>query len=322
MIIKGCEAMTISHYLGLLGGLALFLFGMELLSEGLTEGLGERLEIFLLKLTNHKWKAIGVGTLLTCLIQSSSAMSVILIGFLNAHIMSLKRAIWVMMGANIGTTITGQMIALDIGMFAPLLAFVGVCLYLISHGIKHLCGQVMMALGLLFMGLEMMAQSMLPLQHSSTFVNALMHIQNPIWGVCIGMLFTALIQSSSASIGILQILASKQLISFHQAVYLILGFDLGTCITGFLASLKGSRNGKRLALFHFLFNVVGAISFLIISQMIPLIDWIAGWTPLSPLHQIANMHTFYNMMTTFIVLLCEPYLIHTIQWIYPYHHKK
>ena len=111
--------MTITHYLGLLGGLALFLLGMNMLSQGLTSGLGERLEIILLKLTNHRIKAIGVGTLLTALIQSSSAMSVILIGFLNAHIMTLKRAIWIMMGANIGTTITGQMIALDIGAFAP-----------------------------------------------------------------------------------------------------------------------------------------------------------------------------------------------------------
>ena len=170
MIIKGCEIMTATHYLGLLGGLALFLLGMNMLSQGLTSGLGERLEIILLKLTNHRMKAIGVGILLTALIQSSSAMSVILIGFLNAHIMTLKRAIWIMMGANIGTTITGQMIALDIGAFAPALSFIGVLFYLISRGIKQLIGQVMMALGLLFMGLEMMSQSMLPLQHSSWII--------------------------------------------------------------------------------------------------------------------------------------------------------
>lgn len=313
--------MTISHYLGLIGGLALFLFGMEMLSEGLTAGVGEKLEVILLKLTNHKFKAIGVGTLLTCLIQSSSAMSVILIGFLNAHIMSLKRAIWVMMGANIGTTITGQMIALDIGMFAPIIAFVGVFFYFLKKEFYHLCGQVMVALGLLFMGLEMMAQSMLPLQHSPTFVDFLMHIQNPVLAVCAGMIFTAIIQSSSASIGILQILVLQNLMSFHQATYFIFGFDLGTCITGFIASLSGCRNGKRLALFHFLFNAVGALSFLVLCQVFPLIDWIAQLTPLSPLHQIANMHTFYNIMTTLIVLFCEPYLIQMIQWIYPYHHQ-
>lgn len=314
--------MTISHCLGLLGGLALFLYSMEMLSEGLREGVGQKLEFILLKLTNHKFKAIGVGTLLTCLIQSSSAMSVILIGFLNAHIMSLKRAIWVIMGANIGTTITGQMIALDIGMFAPLIAFIGVFFYFLKKEFYHLCGQVMVALGLLFMGLEMMSQSMLPLQHSAMFVDFLMHIQNPILAICVGMIFTAIIQSSSASIGILQILVSQNLMSFHQAAYLILGFDLGTCITGFIASLSGCRNGKRLALFHFVFNAVGALSFLILCQIVPFIDWIAQITPLSPLHQIANMHTFYNIMTTLIVLLCEPYLIQIIQWIYPHHYKK
>ena len=154
MIIKGCEIMTATHYLGLLGGLALFLLGMNMLSQGLTSGLGERLEIILLKLTNHRMKAIGVGILLTALIQSSSAMSVILIGFLNAHIMTLKRAIWIMMGANIGTTITGQMIALDIGAFAPALSFIGVLFYLISQGIKQLIGQVMMALGLFVYGIR------------------------------------------------------------------------------------------------------------------------------------------------------------------------
>ena len=321
MIIKGCEIMTATHYLGLLGGLALFLLGMNMLSQGLTSGLGERLEIILLKLTNHRMKAIGVGILLTALIQSSSAMSVILIGFLNAHIMTLKRAIWIMMGANIGTTITGQMIALDIGAFAPALSFIGVLFYLISQGIKQLIGQVMMALGLLFMGLEMMSQSMLPLQHSSWIIDLFMQLQNPLLCVGMGMVFTALIQSSSASVGILQILAMQQLVSFQQSVYLLLGFDLGTCITGFLASLSGCRNGKRLALFHFLFNLVGAMSFLVLCQCLPLIDMIKNISPLSPNHQIANMNTFYNILTTFIVLLCEPYLMKVIQWIYPSHYK-
>ena len=313
--------MTMTHYLGLLGGLALFLFGMDMLSKGLTTGLGERMEILLLKLTNHRIKAIGIGLLLTALIQSSSAMSVILIGFLNARIMSFKRAAWVMMGANIGTTITGQMIALDIGVFAPLLAFIGVLFYLLGKGIKYLIGQVMMAIGLLFMGLEMMSQSMIPLQHSAFVVDLFISIQNPLLCVGVGMLLTAIIQSSSASIGILQILARQNLVSFQQSVYLLLGFDLGTCITGFLASLPGCRNGKRLALFHFLFNLIGAISFLILCQMIPIISWIQNLSPLAPEHQIANMHTFYNILTTMLVLLCEPYLMKMIQWIYPQNYK-
>ena len=178
-----------------------------------------------------------------------------------------------------------------------------------------------MALGLLFMGLEMMSQSMLPLQHSSWIIGLFMQLQNPLLCVGMGMLFTALIQSSSASVGILQILAMQQLVSFQQSVYLLLGFDLGTCITGFLASLSGCRNGKRLALFHFLFNLVGAMSFLVLCQCLPLIDMIKNISPLSPNHQIANMHTFYNILTTFIVLLCEPYLMKVIQWIYPSHYK-
>lgn len=318
--------MTMTHYLGLLGGLALFLFGMDMLSSGLTTGIGERLEIVLLKLTNTRLKAIGIGILLTALIQSSSAMSIILIGFLNARIMTFKRAAWVMMGANIGTTITGQMIALDIGVFAPLFAFIGVLLYLTCHGLKHLAGQVIMALGLLFMGLEMMSQSMIPLQHSLFVIDLFMNIRHPLLCMGIGTLLTALIQSSSASIGILQILASQNMISIQQSAYLLLGFDLGTCMTGFIASLSGCSNGKRLALFHFLFNLTGAMSFFVIFQCLPVISWIQKLSPFSPGHQIANMHTFYNIITTVIVLLCEPYLIKMIQKIYPNHprnyHKK
>lgn len=309
--------MTITHYLGLLGGLALFLFGMDMLSSGLTTGIGERLEIILLKLTNQRLKAIGAGILLTALIQSSSAMSIILIGFLNARIMTLKRAVWVMMGANIGTTITGQMIALDIGVFAPLLAFIGVLLYLTSLGLRHLIGQVIMALGLLFMGLEMISQSMIPLQHSSFVIGLFINIRHPLLCIGIGTILTAVIQSSSASIGILQILASQKMISIQQSAYLLLGFDLGTCITGFIASLSGCSNGKRLALFHFLFNLTGALSFLLIFQCFPVIYWIQKIFPFSPERQIANIHTFYNVVTTMIVLLCEPCLMKLIQKIYP-----
>lgn len=314
MMNQGETSMRLEDWLGVLSGLSLFIYGMTLMSESLEQLAAIRLKKILETLTNHKVKAIVVGIVVTCLLQSSSAMTIMLIGFVNAKILKLENAIWVMMGANIGTTITGQIVAFDIGMFAPVLAIIGIILSLF---LKKLCsiGYVCIGSGFLFIGLDMLSISFLPLQDSSLFLTCLQILDNPIYAVLFGMIFTAIIQSSSASIAILQSLCSQNLIPFSQAVYFIFGFDIGTCITAFLASLTGCLNAKKLAMFHLLMNIFGMVVFVFLCQLTSLTHWIASLSVGEPMRQIANMHTFFNVVTTILILFFDKYLIHIINKI-------
>ncbi len=310
--------MSTSDILGLFGGLALFLYGMKMMSEGLEKAAGERLEYILEKLTDNKIKAVLVGAGVTCIIQSSSAMTVMLIGFVNAKLMKLDRAMWVVMGANIGTTITGQIIALDVGAIAPIFAIVGVAMALFfkSKVISDI-GEIIGGFGILFMGLEFMALSMEPLQTSAVFINFMTTLSNPLLAIGFGAVFTAVIQSSSASMGILQTIAAKGLIPFHSAAFVVFGLNIGTCITAFLASLSGCRNSKRLTLFHVMFNVFGTLVFLGICTLTPLLNVIASWTPNLPMSQLANLHTVFNIVTTLVVLFIDGYMLKIIYKILP-----
>lgn len=310
--------MGTSDILGLLGGLALFLYGMKMMSDGLEGAAGEKLEYILEKLTDHKVKAVIVGALVTCVIQSSSAMTVMLIGFVNAKLMKLDRAIWVVMGANIGTTITGQIIALNVGAIAPLFAILGVAMILFfkKKQVNNI-GEIIGGFGILFMGLEFMALAMEPLQTSTVFIDFMTTLSNPIIAILFGAVFTAVIQSSSASMGILQTLAAKGLIGFHSAAYVVFGLNIGTCITAFLASLTGCRNSKRLTLFHVMFNIFGTMVFFGICTMTPLLNMIASWSPDLPMSQLANLHTIFNIGTTMVVLFIDSYMLKLIYKILP-----
>ncbi len=310
--------MKIQDMLGMIGGLSLFLFGMNMMSGGLEKIAGNHLEMILKKLTYNKWKAVFTGIVVTALIHSSSAMTVMLIGFVNSGLMPLENAIWVVMGANIGTTITGQMLALDVGALSPLLAFIGVIMFVFFKKEKmNYTGETIGGFGILFMGLEIMSVSLMPLKDSSFFLSLLQWLSYPILGMFVGIIFTAIIQSSSASIGILQSLAKMNLISLEKATYIIFGFDIGTCITAFLASLSGSRSGKQLALFHLLLNIFGAILFTLICLCTPFIEWVSMLTPHLMMTQIANMHTIFNVGTTVIALFFDQYLIQFIYKILP-----
>lgn len=302
--------MTITDILGVIGGLSLFLYGMNMMSHGLEHLAGDHLEKILMRLTDHKIKAVLVGTIATACMQSSSAMTVMLIGFLNAHILPLENAIWVVMGANIGTTMTGQMLAFHIGAWAPLFAFIGV-IFGFFRWFENI-GEAIGGIGILFMGLEMMSLSLMPLKESLFFMQLLQSISHPLLGILVGAFVTALIQSSSASIGILQSLASLGLISFKQATFMIFGFDIGTCVTALLASVSGSHASKQLALFHVLLNVFGTVIFTIIALLTPFIDIVARLSPQHITNQLANMHTIFNIGTTLFVL-CIDHLF--IQWI-------
>ena len=200
--------MELTNIFSLLGGLALFLYGMTMMSNGLELAAGNKMKSILEKLTTNRFLGVGVGALITAIIQSSSATTVMVVGFVNAGLMQLTNAVWVIMGANIGTTITGQLIALDITALAPIIAFVGVVLIAFFKSKKlDAFGEIIAGLGILFMGMEMMSTAMIPLRESTEFANIVANFQNPLIGILVGAVFTAIIQSSSASVGILQALA-------------------------------------------------------------------------------------------------------------------
>lgn len=295
--------MQISDVLGLLGGLALFLYGMQMMSAGLEAAAGNRMKRILEKLTANRFLGVLVGAGITAAIQSSSATTVMVVGFVNSGMMTLRQAVWIIMGANIGTTVTGLLIALDVGALAPLLAFVGVALVVfLKKPILHHWGQIIAGLGVLFLGMGMMSDAMAPLRESEFFINLMTQMSNPLLGILVGMVFTAIIQSSSASVGILQTLASSGLIGLHSAAFILFGQNIGTCITAVLASIGTSRNAKRTTIIHLLFNVIGTVIFTAICILTPLTNLFESLLPTSPAGQIAALHTTFNITTTLLLL--------------------
>ncbi|WP_294523852.1 Na/Pi cotransporter family protein [uncultured Allofournierella sp.] len=295
--------MQLANVLSLLGGLALFLYGMHMMSSGLEAAAGNRMKSILEKLTANRFLGVAVGAGITAVIQSSSATTVMVVGFVNSGLMSLRQAVWIIMGANIGTTITGQLIALDVGALAPLMAFAGVALVVFFKNPKlHNYGSIVAGLGVLFIGMDMMSAAMKPLADEPAFVSLMTRFENPILGILAGAVFTALIQSSSASVGILQALAASGAISFSSAVFVLFGQNIGTCITAVLASIGTSRNAKRTTLIHLMFNIIGTIIFTIVCVLFPLPALVASFTPENIPGQIANMHTLFNIVTTLLLL--------------------
>lgn len=304
--------------LGLLGGLALFLYGMQMMSDGLEDAAGNRMKRILEKLTSNRFLGVAVGAGITAIIQSSSATTVMAVGFVNSGMMTLKQAVWIIMGANIGTTITGQLIALDVGMLAPLFAFIGVALVVFLKAPKaHHYGKILAGLGILFIGMNMMSDAMVPLRESEVFVELMTKFSNPVLGILAGAVFTAIIQSSSASVGILQALAMAGLIGFDSAVFVLFGQNIGTCITAVLASIGTNRAAKRTTVIHLLFNIIGTTVFTTACLLLPVTDWVSSITPGDMSKQIANMHTIFNITTTLLLLPFGTYLANLAAKILP-----
>ena len=315
--------MQMSDFLGLLGGLALFLYGMQMMSSGLEAAAGSRMKMILERLTANRFLGVLVGAAITAVIQSSSATTVMVVGFVNAGMMTLNQAVWIIMGANIGTTVTGLLIALDVGELAPLFAFVGVALvvFVKKPQLQHI-GQILAGLGVLFIGMDMMSSAMSPLRESEAFINLMSTFSNPLLGILAGAGFTAVIQSSSASVGILQALANSGVIGLPSAVFVLFGQNIGTCITAVLASVGTSRNAKRTTIIHLMFNIIGTCIFTTLFLLFPIayvIDGsltlpgslgqtIAGLMPASHAGQIALVHTSFNIITTIILLPLGNYL--------------
>ena len=295
--------MSINYFIGLLGGLAIFLYGMEMMSNGLELVAGDRLRVIIEKMTSNFFKSILVGTIVTAIIQSSSATTVMVVGFVNAGLMTIYQAVGIIMGANIGTTVTGQLVALNISAIAPIIAFIGFTLHSFSKDNKKASlGQAIMGLGFLFMGMEFMSNAMQPLREYPGFVTMMTKFENPLLGVLAGTLITAIIQSSSAALGILQAIANQGIIPFKSSMYIVFGFNIGTCITSVLSTLGSSKNAKRTALVHVLFNIIGTIIFIILSVFVPIDKIVLSFSRDLPAAQIANLHTLFNVATTIILM--------------------
>lgn len=314
----GGNNVKITDFFSLLGGLALFLYGMQMMSNGLEAAAGNKMKQILEKLTANRFLGVLVGAGITAVIQSSSATTVMVVGFVNSGMMTLKQAVWIIMGANIGTTITGQLIALDVGELAPLFAFAGVALIVFVKKQKvHHYGLIVAGLGILFIGMEMMSGAMMPLRESEAFVSLMTKFSNPVLGILAGAVFTAVIQSSSASVGILQALAGSGLIGLSNAVYVLFGQNIGTCITAILAAIGTSRNAKRTTVIHLMFNLIGTAIFTVVCIATPLTALVESFTPGNVSSQIANMHTLFNIVTTLLLLPFGNYLARAAVRILP-----
>lgn len=310
--------MGITDVLSLFGGLALFLYGMQMMSNGLEAAAGNKMKSILEKLTSNRIKGVIVGAAITAVIQSSSATTVMVVGFVNSGLMTLQQAVWIIMGANIGTTITGQLIALDIGAIAPLFAILGVGAIMFSKNEKvHHISSIIAGLGILFIGMDMMGAAMEPLQESKAFINLMTQFSNPLLGILVGALFTAVIQSSSASVGILQALAATGMIPLSSAVYVLFGQNIGTCITAVLASIGTKVNARRTTVIHLMFNIIGTAIFTVICMVTPYVALVESITPGDPVAQIANAHTIFNIVTTLILLPFGTYMAKAAEKILP-----
>lgn len=306
------------------GGFGLFLFGMEYMGEGLQKAAGNKMKNLLGVLTSNRFLGVIVGAGITALIQSSSATTVMVVGFVNAGLMSLRQAVGVIMGANVGTTITAWIVALGEwtkylkpAVIAPIFIIVGVIMisFAKSKNVKNI-GQIAFGFGTLFLGLESMSDAADPLRDLPQIKGAFVTLgRNPIFGVIAGALVTAIIQSSSASVGILQALATAGLVPWNSAIYIIMGQNIGTCITAILSSIGASTNAKRAATIHFLFNFIGSVLFTIIAFLIFTFALPGLGVRNIGVTEISIVHTVFNILNTIILFPFGNLLVHLAELV-------
>ena len=296
--------MTVTNIIELLGGLGAFLFGMKYMGDGLELAAGSKMKDLLEKLTRNRFLGFLLGAFVTVVIQSSSATTVMVMGFINAGIMDLAQATGVIFGANIGTTITSVLIALDVSGIAPFCICVGAFMMLYSKKarVKHI-GQVILGFGLLFQGLHTMSGAMKPLGQVAWFQNFIMNAKNPILGLLVGALICAVIQSSSAAVGIVQALALQGLMPLHFASYLICGINVGSAMPTILASMSARNNAKRAAMIYLIYNVVGAVLMTLVTMLLPYTQLIERLIP-DPMFQVSVIHILFKVVSAAILLPC------------------
>lgn len=297
--------MSVANILSMAGGLGLFLFGIRTMGDGLENAAGAKLKRMLEVLTGNRFLAVLVGFVVTAIIQSSTATTVMVVGFVNAGMMSLAQAVGVIMGANIGTTVTSLLIALNFSSVAAASVLVGVILMLASKKtvVKNL-GAIFTGFGLLFLGIDMMSDSMAPLRDSAGFMNFIVTVSEsplrPLFGIILGIVMTAVLQSSSASVGVLQTLAMQGLVPLKFSVFVLFGQNIGTCLTALFSTVGAKKNSKRAAVIHLLFNLIGTGIFILIALLTPYVEWIEKLSP-DPMAQIAISHIVFNIVSTVIM---------------------
>lgn len=307
MVIMNLDYATI--ILGFAGGLGLFIYGMQVMASGLQKAAGNSLKKILEVLTKNKFLGVLLGVGVTAIIQSSSATTVMVVGFVNAGLMNLQQTVGIIMGANIGTTVTGWLVSSVqwAGVFspenlAPIAVFIGAALAIFSKKqTVNQIGEILVGFGMLFIGIEMMSTGVEPLQHLPAFKEAFTQFgRNPLLGVLVGAVVTAVIQSSSASVGILQSLSITGLVSWNSAVYIIMGQNIGTCVTALLSSVGTSKNAKGAAYIHLLFNVIGSVFFSILAAIFFTFYHDFGFQKIGMV-EISLIHTAFNIANTVIM---------------------
>ena len=290
--------------LPLLGGLGLFLYGMKMMSDGLQRTAGNQLRRWMERLTKNRIMGVIAGTAITAVIQSSTATTVMVIGFVNAGLMQLLQAVGVIMGANIGSAFTSMLITFNISIIAPVATFVGIIILMFSKDkkIKNI-GQSIAGIGILFVGMDMMRSAMDPLTNSEQFMGLVQQAQNPFIGLAAGIVLTAILQSSTAMVGILVALATAGIVNLQTGVFILFGANVGTCVTAMLASLGGTKAAKRAAVVHLLFNIIGATIFsAAVLFPIGFINLIEQFIPNSVAMQLAGIHVIFSLVTAIILL--------------------
>ena len=309
--------MTLSMTMSLLGGLALFLYGMKLMGEGLEKAAGDRLKRLLESLTRNPLMGLLVGVVFTMIIQSSSATTVMVVGFVNAGLLDLMQATGVILGANIGTTVTAWIVAgFQATAFMPLVLLIGVAMIMFLKKLKlQRIGQVIAGFGMLFVGMGMMSDAMKPLAESAEFARLMTAFSNPIMALLVGVAVTAIIQSSSASVGILEMLAIQGLVPLETSLYIIMGTNIGTCVTAMLSAVGATRTAKRAALIHLMFNVLGTLVVFILVSLLPVSTWIGHIS--GPALQIAVAHTSFKVFEVLCFVLLRKWLVKLVMILVP-----
>jgi phosphate:Na+ symporter len=313
---------------GLFGGLALFLFGMDVMTKALKSAAGDYMKDILGRLTKNRFVGLGIGAFVTAVIQSSSVTTVILVGFITAGLMTMSQSVAVIIGANIGTTITAQILAFKVTKLSlPLIAGGFLLAFTAKSNSWKQAGNIVMGLGLVFFGMSIMSGALNPLRSYEPFIDFMISLQNPLMGAAVGAAFTAVVQSSSATTGILIVMASQGLISLESAIAIALGANIGTCITAGLASIGKPREAVRAAVVHTLFNVAGVLLWIgFIPQLVEFAQWISpGSTGLGGAdslaaetpRQIANVHTFFNVANALIFVWFTPQIARLAEWLVP-----
>lgn len=311
--------MSSTMIISMLGGLGLFLYGMKLMGEGIEKVAGSKMKTILEWCTKNRLIGVIVGTIFTAIIQSSSAATVMVVSFVNSGLMNLMQAVGVIMGANIGTTVTAQIVAFDLDSIAPIFVITGVVMIMFfKNETVNKVGEVLFGFGALFLGMSLMKSSMADIKDSVAVMKMISSLKNPLVAILVGLVITTILQSSSASVGILVTMAGSGLVELPMCFYVILGCNIGACTSAVLVGLTGKKDAKRAALIHLMFNIIGSIIMLLI--LLPFGGYVEHWInaiSADPKRAVANTHTIFKVFQVIILFPFAGWIVKLTQWLVP-----